>query len=43
MADAPYAGKIKNQGTQEVRGPYAKKGTGGKAETHKGGDLRSKG
>lgn len=38
----PYAGKIKNQGAQEVKGPYAQEGAKGKVKVHKGDDLRAK-
>lgn len=38
MADNPY--KVKNQGTQEVKGKPA--ATHGKTEVKKGGDLRSR-
>ena len=41
MAEAPYAGKIKNQGTQQVKGPYAQDGAKGKTDSVKGNDLRS--
>jgi len=37
----PYAGKIKHQGPQEVKGPYAETGDKGKVVVHTGSDLRA--
>ena len=41
MAECPYAGKIKNQSVNVVKGPYAQDGKKGKTITHKGTDLRA--
>ena len=41
MAEKGYAGKIKNTGTQSVKGPYAGGQKKGKAAVKTGNDLRN--
>lgn len=41
MAEKGYAGKIKNSGTQVVKGPYSGGQKKGKATVKTGKDLRS--
>lgn len=41
MADQGYKGKIKNTGTQIVKGPYAGGQKKGKAAVKTGNDLRN--
>lgn len=36
-----YAGQIKNQGAQVVKGPYAQQGAKGTDKTKSGNDLRT--
>lgn len=41
MAKNVLEGKVKNQGTQEVKAPYAREGQKGKTVKHTGKDLRA--
>lgn len=40
-ANNPYAGKIKNTGVQNVKGPYASGNKKGKSTVKTGSDLRA--